>query len=390
MKMIKIALVDPDRRFAEEIERMLEERTDIELTAPALDLNQALMLIETQHPQVLIIGPGIGSDISTVFVKKLTAEHPIGCIVLTFNLTDRLKVAAIKANVVEAIEVPVEPEKIIAAIQTAAGYAQQLTVKEDVVVSDHKCTVITVFSTKGGVGKTVLSTNIATSIAQRTDYKVVLVDLDLQFGDVGIAMGLSPDRTMLEFADHLVGIDDEKIDELLVKHESGVSVLLAPKNPESADLISGECVGSIMSALKNYADFIIVDTPASFNDNVLAVLDATDEICIVLTMDMPGVKNIKLSLRTLGDLRYSREKQRLVVNRVESNVGLKVSEIEKVLGMRSIARIESDKAVPLAVNKGVPVVVDAPKLPVSKELEDLALFYVSKYQPDWVDLRKTS
>jgi len=385
--MIKLALVDPDPQFSAEVERLLENRSDMAIVVVAPDLNRALIAAEQQEPHVMIIGPGMGAELAIQFTRKLTSSYPIGCLLLSLNSTAKFKMAAIKANVVEVIQIPVDPEKIIGSIQTAAGYAQQLAIKDETEALDRSATVVTVFSTKGGVGKTVLATNIAASIARQFEGRVVVVDLDLQFGDVGIAMGMSPSATMLDFADHINELDDNRFDELLVGHESGAKAVLAPKEPESADLIDAQSTASIITALKRYADFIIVDTPASFNDNVLAVLDHSDEICVVVTMDMLSVKNIKLCLKTLDDLRYARERQKMVINRVETNVGLKVTEIEKVLGMRAIAKIPSDKAVSLSVNKGIPVVMDAPKLPVSKEIEELALFYVNKYRPEWVDMR---
>lgn len=384
--MIKLALVDPDPKFAEEMERLLEDRSDMAISAVALDLNRALIIAREQKPPVMVFGPGVGADASVSFVKKLTAEFPIGCIILAFAATNTLKMTAKKANVVEVIQIPANPEKLILSVQMAASYAQQLAKKEEVADSEHKCAVVTVFSTKGGVGKTFLATNIATSITQMIEGRVVLVDLDLQFGDVGIMMGLNPDITILEFLDNTVDLSVKRIDELLATHQSGLKVLLAPKDPESADSITGQGVTSVISALREYADFIIVDTPASFNDNVLAVLDESDEICIVLTMDLPSVKNIKLCLRTLNELKYARERQKIVINRVETNIGLKVSEIERALGMGAIAQIQSDKAVSLSINKGVPIVIDAPKLAISKEINDLALHYVSKYHPDAVEV----
>ncbi|MDI6815906.1 MAG: AAA family ATPase [Actinomycetota bacterium] len=385
--MIRLALIDPDPQFAAEVERLLENRSDMAIVAVAPDLNRALIAAGQQEPHVMIIGPGVGAELAVQFTRKLTSSHPIGCLLFSPNVTANMKMAAIKANAVEVIQIPVDPEKIIGSIQTAAGYAQQLAIKDQTQTPDQGAVVITVFSTKGGVGKTVLSTNIAASIARQFESRVVVVDLDLQFGDVGIAMGLNPSATMLDFVENLGELDENRFEDLLIGHASGAKVILAPKEPESADLIDAQATGSIISALKRYADFIIIDTPASFNDNVLAVLDQSDEICVVVTMDMLSLKNIKLCLKTLDDLKYARERQKMVINRVETNVGLKVVEIEKVLGMRAIAKIPSDKAVSLSVNKGVPVVMDAPRIPVSREIEELALFYVNKYRPDWINVR---
>lgn len=387
--MIKVAIADPDPQFEKEIEKLLEMRPDMVVVASARSLNQVVSLVEECQPNVLLIGPGMGEDIAISFAKKLTGQHPVGCILLTFSLPAYHKQAAMRANIVEVIQVPADPERLSMAIQMAAGFAQQLAIRDESAQPQKKCAVLTVFSTKGGVGKTVLSTNMAAAIARATEGRVVLIDLDLQFGDVGIAMGLSPERTILDFADHAPDADSKMIDDMLLTHPSGLKVLLAPKEPESADLITGERVVSIMSALKNYADFIIIDTPASFNDNVLAALDESDEICLVLTLDLPSVKNIKLCLRTLSELKYEHVKYKMVVNRVESNVGLKVAEVEKVLNLRAVAAIDADRAVPLSLNKGVPVVLDEPKLPVSKEIDELALMYVNKYRPDLLEVKMT-
>lgn len=395
--MIRLALVDPDPQFEEEIERMLEGRADMAVTSVAFDLNRALAIAEKREAEVMLIGPGISPDISIPFIGKLTAQHAIGCLLMLLNPTHRLRTAAHQARVVEVLDLPAEPGQIISAVKIAAGFAEQLTIVSEVSApstgvpgspgqvkkAERKSTVITVFSTKGGVGKTVLATNIAATIAEKTPGRVALVDLDLQFGDVGIALGLPPSNSILDFVSLTGPITAETIDDMLAVHESGIRVLLAPKDPESADLISGESVRTVIKALKTRADFVIVDTPASFDDRVLSALDESDEVCLALTMDVMSIKNIRLCLRTLSDLRYDREKQKIVINRIEGNVGLKISEIEKALGVSAIAKIPADKAVALAINKGTPVVLDAPKLPVSREIEELSFYYVRKHQPDW-------
>ncbi|MHB0977400.1 MAG: AAA family ATPase [Candidatus Aquicultorales bacterium] len=382
--MVKIALVDPDPQFADEIQHALEERSDLTVAAVAFDLNRALALAETGEIQVMIIGPGISTDISIPFVKRMTGEHPIGVLVLASRCTQRLKAAALRANVVEVLEVPASSVDIIAGIAMAAGFAGQLAVEPPTPLEkEREATVITVFSTKGGVGKTVISSNMAVSIAKQTEARVALVDLDLQFGDSGIALGLSCDQTIADMADGAGGISDELLKKAFARHESGVCVLQAPVKPEAADLVSPEMTRAVLRALKSRFDFIVVDTPAAFNDHVLTALDLSDEICLILTMDILSLKNLKLCLRTLNDLRYPREKQRVVINRIEGNVGLRVPEVEKALGFSAIGRIPADSAVPLSLNKGIPVVLDAPKLPVGKAISDLGLYYASKYLPEW-------
>lgn len=378
--MIKIALVDPDPLFSSEISNALEEREDMVVMATAQDLNQALIALERLAPDVMIFGPGVGSDVSLPFIRRLTSRQPLGCILVALRPTKKLKAAAAEANAAEVLAVPVDPDALASSIEKAMKSAEMAA---DVRKGDTngKCAVITVFSTKGGVGKTVLAINIAASMARKSGGRVVLADFDLQFGDVAAAMGLVPDRTLSE----LVGKETEdksSMDDFLVPHESGVKVLLAPKEPESADLIGAEIAARILGELKERADFLIIDTPPAFNDVVLAALDATDEICVVLSMDVLSVKNARLCLRTLSELRYPPEKIKIAINKVEKEVGLRTADVEKALGMAALARIPLDKAVSRSVNKGVPVVLDAPDLPVSRELERLALYYARKYSAD--------
>ncbi len=377
--MTKIALVDPDPLFSVEISKALEEREGMAVVAAAEDLNQALSAIERLAPGVMIFGPDIEPDVSLPFIGKISSKRPLACILLAFRPTRKLKSAAEEANVVEVLAAPVDADSLVAAIERASKIAEARTMERK---EGEKCAVITVFSTKGGVGKTVLATNLAASMFRKSGCRIVLADFDLQFGDVAAAMGLSPDRTSLELA-HKVAEVNGNVDEFLTIHESGVKALLAPKEPESADLIGGECASSILAVLKKRADFLIIDTPPSFNDAVLAALDASDEICVVLAMDVLSVKNARLCLRTLKELRYSREKIKIAINRVESDVGLKTADVEKALGMSAIAKIPLDKAVSRSVNKGVPVVLDAPNLPVSRELDRLAAYYAKKYRAGW-------
>lgn len=239
-------------------------------------------------------------------------------------------------------------------------------------MSDEAAKIITVFSTKGGVGKTMIASNLSAYLAKETEARVVVIDLDLQFGDIGVMLNLRPEQTIYDCATIATGLNEELMEKFLTRHGSGAQALLAPMQPELADLVTADQLKKILAVLKRSADIIIVDTPASFNDHVLTLLDQTDELVLVGTMDVPTIKNLKLCLETLQTLEFPDEKVSLVINRAHERVGLKQQEIESALELEASAAIPADRRIPLSINRGVPVVLDAPRSPVARRLAGLA------------------
>jgi pilus assembly protein CpaE len=238
--------------------------------------------------------------------------------------------------------------------------------------------VITVFSTKGGAGKSVISTNLAITLAQRTQQPVCLVDGDLQFGDVAVMLKISPHHTIVDAVSSLDRLDAPLLESLLVTHEaSGLRVLAAPLEPAFADQVGAPEMVSIVELLRSFHGYVVVDTPAYFNDVVLGLVEVSDDVILVAGMDIPNIKNVKIGLQTLRLLNTPMEKLLLVLNRSNSKVKLDISEVERTLQVKADSLIPSDVLVPQSVNKGVPVVLHAPKSAVSKSIQQLADFFVT-------------
>ncbi len=231
--------------------------------------------------------------------------------------------------------------------------------------------VITVFSTKGGVGKSMISSNLATQMARTTGKRVALVDLDLQFGDIGVMLGLRPEMTIYDSLPVSDELTDTTIDQFLTPHRSGLKVMLAPLRPELADSISAKHIRNVIDAMRGAADIVVADTPASFNDHVLSLLDETDLAVLVATMDVPSVKNVKLCLETLRSLQFSDDKIALVINKADDEVGLNRQEIEDSLCKTALLTIPSDRKVPLSINQGSPVVMVGRRSPAARSLISL-------------------
>jgi Flp pilus assembly CpaE family ATPase len=228
--------------------------------------------------------------------------------------------------------------------------------------------ILTVFSTKGGVGKTVIAVNLAVCLAQKKGLKTILADFDLQSGDVGVMLKLQPQRTIYDCLTTINQLEAETLSEFLTPHSSGLNTLQAPVEPALADLISSTHVKQILKAAKNRAEFVIVDTPPFFNDNVLATLDLSDIVLLVVTMDVPSVKNVKLCLETLRLLGYPPQKIKLAINRADADVGLRQAEVEKALGLKASLVLPNEPGVILSVNNGVPMVSGSPRSPIARAI----------------------
>jgi pilus assembly protein CpaE len=234
-----------------------------------------------------------------------------------------------------------------------------------------KGVLVTVFSTKGGVGKSTLATNIAAALAQ-AGKEVCIVDLDVASGDVAIMLQLVPRRVLSDLSAIEGMIDEMGVRTLLTEHSTGLSVLAAPVNVEAQGHVAPEPVGKVLEVLKEMFDVVVVDTSGTFDDYALAALDRTDVLCLIGTLDIPALKSLKLATGTLDLLNFPRDKWRLVLNRADAKVGLSQKEFEDTLGIGVDASIPSSREVLSSVNRGETIVRAHPGHPVSQTLSTLA------------------
>ena len=230
--------------------------------------------------------------------------------------------------------------------------------------------IVTVFSSKGGCGKTFLSTNLAVALS-RNGVEVALVDLDLHFGDVAIMLHLFPSHTIHDAAQS-PGLDALTLKSFLTRHDSGIWTLVAPTEPTIADTISPGAIGTILKLLRSAFDFVVIDTPPAFSEPVLAAFDESDWLVMLATLDVPSIKNLKLTLQTMELLHFPKNRIRVVVNRADSKVGLRLPDVEKLLSSSVDATIPSSRSVPLSVNKGSPIMLEEPKGPVADAIRRVA------------------
>ena len=271
-------------------------------------------------------------------------------------------------------------EMIEAAIEQLSHDVLKLksTAKEMEPTARESGQIITVTSAKGGSGKTVMATNVALLLNRLPDKKVVLVDADLQFGDVCLLLQVEPRFTMVNAAHELHHLDPEMLDSLLTEHPTGLRVLAAPLEPAFADDITTAGLMQMLDVLQETYDFVVVDTASMLDELILSLIEKADDVLMVVDMDLPSLKNAKLALETLRLLKFSTSNVKLVMNRSNAKNKVNNKESEAALKMEIAASVPSDASVPNSVNEGRPVVETDPKGKVAKGFESVATLVAGK------------
>jgi len=243
--------------------------------------------------------------------------------------------------------------------------------------------VIAVFSPKGGVGRTTMAVNLAVAAAQDLGKKVCLVDGSFQFGDVGVLLNLNPkNKSIADLVPELEQGEPESLDTFVINHSSGIRVLLAPPSPEMAELITTAGIKRVLDALRRMHDIVIVDCSSYFNDLTLAILDTADVILTMLTLEITSIKNMRLFLEVADQLGYEDGKVRLVLNRADSTLGIRVSDVEQSIGRKVDHTIVSDgRSVVYALNRGIPFFVSNREAQVSQDVLRLANAVAGVHHP---------
>jgi pilus assembly protein CpaE len=231
--------------------------------------------------------------------------------------------------------------------------------------------LICVLGPKGGIGKTLTSANLGVALAD-AGHRTVIVDLDLQFGDLGLTLGLEPERTIYDLATSGGVLDPEKVDAFLAEHISGAHVLLAPIRPDQASGISVDFLRELYPVLMASYEFVVVDTPPGFTPEVIATIDASSSICVIGMLDTPSLKNTKLGIETLELMGYSMDRVRFVLNRADTSVGISHADVVSVLGRAPDVLIPSQREVVRSVNAGDPIVTASPRSEPARAFRALA------------------
>jgi pilus assembly protein CpaE len=319
----------------------------------------------------VVLGPSVNIKAAVSLADTLRVTRPALSVILVRPRVDTSVLAeALRSGMREVVE-----ERDLTGLSMAVRRGHNLYKALMANLAGHGDNVlghlVTVFSAKGGVGKTTVSTNLSVALSGM-GHRVCLVDLDLAFGDVAITLQMFPAHTISEALAITGDVGMDELRPLLTKYSDNLVALLAPSAPDPEETQIKNMVGTILRVLKQGFDYVIVDTPPAFDDQVLQAFDETDLLLLVLTPDVPALKNLKISLEMLELLNFPRDRWRIVLNRAGAKVGLSANDVEKTLKSTISAWIPTAQEVPASINRGEPIVVSQPRHAVSQAFLALA------------------
>ncbi len=385
---IRVVVVDDILETREHLAKLLSFETDIEVAGVAGSGQEAIEIATKLTPDVVLMDinmPGMDGIATT---EELGRTVPTASVVMMSvqGEADYLR-RSMLAGAREFLVKPFSADELCAAIR---GVYTREREKQGRIVSTQPAAatsaltvtgpreagrVITLFSPKGGVGRTTLAVNLAVAMAADQGRSVALLDASFQFGDVGVLLNLNPkNKSVVDVLGDLAGGEgDAIVDSALISHSTGIKVLLAPPSPEMAELVTTEHIRRIIERLRATHDVVIVDTAPVFQDSTLALLDLSDQVLGVLTLEITNIKNIRLFLEVADQLGYGSDKVRLVLNRADSAYGIRVADVENSIGRKVDHTIVSDgRTVVYALNRGVPFVWSNKQTQVSQDILALA------------------
>lgn len=336
-------------------------------------LDELKVLLTDNHSEyAVVLGPAVDLEAAAALAGTLRVTRPAISVILIRRRVDTSVLAeALRSGMREVVEER-DMTGLGAAVKTAAQVWEALHGPAPRAESSAKGKLVTVFSPKGGVGKTTMAVNLGIALSDRGKNRVCLVDLDLGFGDIAITLQLFPARTIADAIHMESDLDIGLLETLLTPHRDNVYTLVAPVQPDAKDSIPASLTGKILRLLKQNFDYVVVDTSPTFDEHVLQAFDETDDILLLTTLDVPTLKNVKIALETLDLLNIPAGKRRLILNRADDKVGLTADKVESTLGMTISQSIPSSPQVANSTNSGEPIVASLPRHAVSQAIIALA------------------
>ena len=353
-----------------ELREALGRHSEVELVGWSEGVTESAATLTGGHLQVVLHGTrssGLPED-ELAAIREHT-QSPV--ILLASGEASALLEQALEADVSDVLLLPQMTENVVFAIRKASHSGRRAGAGGGG-HAPRRGRIVTVFSPKGGTGKTVTATNLASTFAKFEGKNTLLLDLDLQFGDAAIMLGLEPEKTIYDLVVAPGELDSEKLAGYTTRHQSGLDILPAPLRPEDAELVTEAKLARLLEVARESYDVIVVDTSPFFHGPMLATLDRTDELLLVCGLDVPTLKNVRLSLQTLELLAFPQNRIRVVLNRANSKVGMKPGEVEGALEVKVRFELPSDGKVPLAVNRGTPLVLADDKADYSRAMREMA------------------
>ena len=387
---IRVLVVDDIPETRDHLSKLLSFESDIEVIGSAASGREALEMAARLTPDVVLMDINMPDMDGIAATEQLSTVAPGAAVVMMSvqGEADYLR-RSMLAGAREFLVKPFSSDELTASIRQVSARERDKQSRMAVAAvaaggpgsaakrtgaDGEPGTVVAVFSPKGGVGRTTVAVNLAVAAATELGKKVVIMDGSFQFGDVGVLLNLNPKgKSIADLIPELDAGELDSLDTFLVDHSSGIKVLLAPPSPETAEMITAAAVKRVVEGLRRDHDLVVVDCTAFFNDATLAILDAADVILTMLSLEITSIKNMRLFLEVSEQLGYEKGKVRLVLNRADSALGIRVADVEHSIGRKVDETIVSDgRSVVYALNRGVPFFLSNRETEVSQDILRLA------------------
>jgi pilus assembly protein CpaE len=362
-QLLRVLVATADEGARALIMRTTAECPGLRVVAEVATEEALLETVERRRPQLIFLSTDLADGKGMELASTLSRKYAGLFVAMLSSQAAAVDVSqdAMRAGARACLFAPLSEADIRMAADAAWDTGE--------VVAPHRGVVLTVMSSKGGVGKSTVATNLAIALKEGQGNRVALVDADLHFGDAAILMNITPKITV---HDLIASLDTEIADRFLIKHPSGVEVLAAPLRTEQAEVMSPDRFRDLLGILQEVYDTIVVDASLSSLDAMLSALEMTDLAILVTTLDVVTLKDVRQVLDVLNDLQFPTQNLLLVGNRHDGRVSLDPQQVEKAIGMKFAALLPHDQRVTLAGNRGIPMLVSEPRAPFSQRVRELA------------------
>jgi pilus assembly protein CpaE len=385
---IKVIIADDVAETREILEKALYFEKDIVVVGKAANGREAVQMCKQHQPDVVLMDINMPELDGIGATEAIMAQVPgTQVIIMSVQSEQEYLRRAMLAGAREYLIKPPDTDELIRSIRHvyklgasaprhAGGTVETAAQRAD------QGKIVAVFSPKGGSGCTVVAANLAVALKQITNKRICLVDGNLVFGDVGVVMNIVANKTIVDLASRVNDLDGQLIGDVTVPHTSQVRVLLAPPDSQSGEAITPDQIRTILDALRSQFDYIVVDTQTAYDDRTLSILDVADRIITLMTLELPAIKNVKQFCELAGPLGYGDDKLMLVLNKADSRLGIRAESIEGQIRHKVSAQIgNAPYEMTLALNQGVPLVIDRRNHPIARDVMALAALTANALNP---------